>query len=131
MPTFSASSLAKLATCDPRLQALFAEVVLHVDCTILCGERGEAEQNAEFDAGRSKLRYPHSRHNSRPSRAVDVAPYPIDWRNQRRFDHFAGVVRGIALAMGIKLRWGGDFNRNYNPADESFLDLVHFEIDGD
>ena len=52
------------------------------------------------------MQYPNSKHNKLPSKAVDVAPYPIDWNDPDRFYHFAGYVRGIAEGMGIKIRWG-------------------------
>ena len=53
MPSFSAKSAGKLATCDERLQRVFNEVVRHFDCTVLTGRRGETEQNEKFDQGLS------------------------------------------------------------------------------
>jgi peptidoglycan LD-endopeptidase CwlK len=41
---------------------------------------------------------------------------------------FAGYVLATAKAMGIDLRWGGDWNRDTEVRDNSFDDLVHFEI---
>ena len=69
--------MAKLRTCDYRLQMLFEEVVKHYDCTILQGHRDKATQDAYFEAKKSKVKWPNSKHNSNPSLAVDVAPYPI------------------------------------------------------
>ena len=69
-----------------------------------------------------------SHHNSDPSRAVDVAPYPIDWNDTERFGRFAGFVLGMAAAMGIPLRWGGDWDRDNDTHDQKFNDLVHFEL---
>ena len=34
---------------------------------------------------------------------------------------------GVAAAEGIKIRWGGDWDRDNDLADQSFNDLVHFE----
>lgn len=129
MPKFSQRSKARLATCDRRLQSLFNEVIQHVDCSILEGHRDEETQDEYYADGKSKLMWPQSRHNRTPSLAVDVAPWPIDWSNADRFIYFAGIVMGIAEGMALPIRWGGDWNRNYDPSDESFLDLVHFEID--
>ena len=64
-------------------------------------------------------------------KAVDVAPYPIDWNDRERFTYFAGYVMGIAAKMGIKLRWGGDWDRDHNLKENSFDDLPHFEIYGE
>ena len=60
--------------------------------------------------------------------AVDVCPYPIDWNNKERFYHFAGYVKGIADSMGIKIRWGGDWDGDTVFDDQSFHDLPHFEL---
>lgn len=128
MNSFSALSLHRLSTCDQRLQAIFHEVIRHVDCTVLCGHRTEAEQEEAFRTGHSKVRWPDSAHNSSPSRAVDVAPYPVDWNDLRTFLHFSGFVRGVASQMGIKLRVGVDWNGNFSLKDESFLDAPHFEL---
>lgn len=128
MPAFGKSSLDKLATCDPRLQKVFNEVIKHFDCTVIEGHRGEAAQNKAFAEGKSKLKYPQGKHNKTPSLAADVLPYPIDWNDTNRMRYFAGFVVGIAATMGIKLRWGGDWNQNTELKDNSFNDLPHFEI---
>lgn len=127
MPAFSDSSKSKLATAHPDLQRVFNEVIKTWDCTILEGHRGEAEQNACCEKGLSKVKWPNSPHNATPSNAVDAVPYPIDWNNKARMTLFAGFVLGTAAYMGIKLRWGGDWNGNGNPSDESFIDMPHFE----
>lgn len=128
MPAFGPASAARLATCDERLQALFNEVVKTFDCTIIEGHRGEAAQRLAFVTGRSKLDWPNGNHNAKPSKAVDVAPYPVDWNDSRRFYYFAGVVQGIATKMGLKVRWGGDWDQDTQVKDNTFNDLVHFEI---
>ena len=128
MPSFSEASKRELATCDPLLQAVFEEVIKHFDCTILEGHRGEAKQNAAFNTGKSKVRYPYGKHNAIPSRAVDVSPFPIDWSDRERMTLFAGFVMGIATGKGIRLRWGGDWNQNTQVKDNRFDDLVHFEL---
>lgn len=128
MPRFSRTSLARLRTAHPKLQQLFERVVMDYDCTILEGHRSKEAQNRAYDEGRSKLRWPEGKHNALPSRAVDVAPYPVEWRNLKRFYDFAGFVRGVAAMMGIRVRWGGDWDRDYDLDDQRFNDLVHFEI---
>jgi peptidoglycan L-alanyl-D-glutamate endopeptidase CwlK len=119
MPKFSRKSLSKLETCDKRLQDLFLTVVKKFDCTILEGHRIKDRQ---------KLKYPKGKHNSLPSKAVDVAPYPIDWNDRERFTYFAGYVIGIAYQMGLKIRWGGDWDMDTQVKDNNFDDLPHFEI---
>ena len=118
MPKFGRKSRASLESCDERLQKVFNEVVKTYDCTVTCGHRGEEDQNKAFDEGRSKVKYPKGRHNSDPSTAVDVYPYP-------------GFVLGIAKSMGIDLIWGRDWDSEWFLNDRNkttFKDYPHFEI---
>ncbi len=130
MPKFSKISHDRLGTCHPHLIKIFNRVVADYDCSILCGHRGEERQNAAFNATpkRSHVRWPDGKHNALPSDAVDVAPYPVDWSNLKRFYLFAGYVIGRAAEMGIPLRWGGDWDTDWDLDDQHFNDLVHFEI---
>lgn len=137
MPRFSISSITRLETCHPELQFLFNTIIQTFDCSILIGHRDEVEQREAFQTGKSKLNWPDSKHNSFPSMAVDVSSYPIDWSNTKMFYWFAGYVLGIADQlfregkMKYKIRWGGDWNHNFNLSDEKGLsDLVHFELLG-
>lgn len=127
MPSFSKSSNDKLDSCDPLLQKLFREIIKHYDCTIICGHRGEKEQNDAFMKGFSKLRFPKSNHNFTPSRAVDVMPYPVNWNDKSRHLHFAGYVQATADRLGIKVRWGGNFDGDSN-LNNGFLDRPHWEL---
>lgn len=130
MPIFSQKSKDKLATCDDRLQTIFNLVVVDFDCTIIAGHRGESEQNALYNADppKTQVKYPDSKHNSSPSKAVDVAPYPIDWDDRERFSYFAGCVVTTARNLGIGIRWGGDWNGDNILKDNNFDDLPHFEL---
>lgn len=128
MPTYSTASQGKLSQCHPLLQQVFNRVIEKIDNTIIEGHRPKEKQNSLFDQGKSQLKYPKGKHNSMPSLAVDAAPYPIDWENRERATLFAGYVLGVADEMGIKLRWGGDWNMNFETADNNFDDLWHFEL---
>jgi len=35
---------------------------------------------------------------------------------------------GVASQMGIKIRWGGDWDSDGSVCDNKFNDLVHFEL---
>jgi hypothetical protein len=128
MYKFGRASKEKLATLDPRLQAVLNEAIKYRDFTIICGHRSEAEQNLAYRTGKSKLKFPQSKHNSYPSTAVDVAPYPMDWNDRERFYYLAGFLQGIAKTKGINLRYGGDWDRDGEITDNTFDDLVHLEI---
>jgi peptidoglycan L-alanyl-D-glutamate endopeptidase CwlK len=128
MPKFSEKSLAKLATCDSRLQKVFHEVVRDFDCTVLEGHRNKERQNRMVDEGKSQVRWPDGKHNRVPSAAVDVCPYPVAWDDRERQSLFAGFVLATAKAMDVNLRWGGDWDRDTEVRDNGFDDLVHFEL---
>ena len=128
MPRFSTRSKSKLHTCDRRLIELLNEVVKEFDCTVIEGHRGKDAQNKAYNKGNSKLKFPHGKHNKSPSVAVDVAPYPIDWKDRDRFHYFGGYVLGIAKSLGLNIRWGGDWDQDTQTKDNKFDDLVHFEI---
>ena len=128
MPKFGKTSKARLETAHPDLQTIFNEVIKKIDCSVLEGHRSKERQNKLYEEGKTKVKYPSGRHNSSPSRAVDVTPYPVNWSDRERQTLFAGFVLGLARGMGIKLRWGGDWNMNFDVKDNKFDDFPHFEI---
>ena len=128
MPRFGPISRESLGTCHPDLQRVFEEVIKTFDCKVIEGFRNKKDQNAAFNAGRSKILWPNGNHNKTPSTAADVVPYPIDWNDKERFYFFGGYVLGVAQSVGISLRWGGDWDSDTQLHDQSFFDLPHFEL---
>lgn len=120
MNKFSPTSLKRLGTCDVRLQELMANVLQRRDISITSGHRGEEEQNILFEQGYSMLMYPHSRHNSYPSQAVDIVPWPEKWDSDAAFDELAVIVKEEAEKLSIDIVWGGDWT--------SFVDKPHWEL---
>ena len=116
---FSANSLKKLATCHQRLQTLFQEVIKELDCTIIEGQRSAARQQKLVAQGRSRTM--NSKHCLSPSRAVDAAPYPMDWEDIARFQDFGRLVKETASRLDIPIVWGGDW--------QNFKDYVHFQLE--
>jgi peptidoglycan L-alanyl-D-glutamate endopeptidase CwlK len=140
MPTFGQSSLTRLNTCHPKLVTLFLEVVKGYRCSVQQGARTVAEEQAAIDSGHSKLTNPmDSKHVVDPVKrplalAVDVAPLTstltIDWQYLQPFYHFAGYVKKTAEIQGTVIRWGGDWDDDLDFKDQTFNDLVHFELVG-
>tara|TARA_R100000664_G_C2718125_1_gene112491 strand:+ start:485 stop:877 length:393 start_codon:yes stop_codon:yes gene_type:complete len=128
MPRFGKRSKERLATCEKDLQMVFNEVIKYVDCSVLEGHRSKDRQNSLYEDGKTKVRYPNGRHNASPSCAVDVTPYPVDWADRERQTLFAGFVLGVANQMGIELRWGGDWDQDFEVKDNRFDDFPHFEL---
>ena len=121
MAVFSERSLGKLETCDSRLIRLCMDAIEIIDFSVLHGHRGKALQNSLVRSGHSRLPHPKSKHNKKPSPAVDVAPHPIDWADIKRFCVLAGVLKGLMRRRDFKLVWGGDW--------KTFPDYGHFEIE--
>lgn len=111
MPKFSARSLKNLGQCHPDLQKIAHEAIKELDFIVICGYRGEKEQNAAYAKGTSKLRFPKSKHNKSPSLAFDACPYikgapgGIDWSARAKFLEMRNVFKKTAERLGIKVRF--------------------------
>lgn len=125
---FSRASRDALKTCHYDLKKLFLEVINHYDCSVLEGFRGKTAQNLAFNRGFSNNKWPDSKHNIKPSLAVDVVPYPIDWLDFKRFYYFGGLVLGLANKLHINVVWGGDWDKDNDFNDQKLNDLAHFEL---
>lgn len=129
---FSRQSLDRLEGLHPLLIDWAFKVLSHWDCTVIYGKRTIAEQAVLYEKGLTKTM--NSWHLVQPdgmAYAIDLAPYPIDWDDTLRFYHFAGI--GLALAKEMLppeyyIRWGGNWDRDYDLDDQKFMDLVHFEL---
>ncbi|CAM0018003.1 hypothetical protein VPHD239_0128 [Vibrio phage D239] len=112
------------------LQRLLLAVLPHWDHSVLCGHRSEQEQNDFYRKGTSKVQYPNSKHNSYPSRAVDIQPYPWkeDAQGLKELYMFIGFVRGVANQMGINIRCGADWDGDGSIKDQNFHDVFHIEL---
>jgi len=128
MPSFGKRSLRRLATCDQRLQDICHEAIEVLDFTVLEGHRNKEGQTKAFNEGKSQKQWPDSKHNSSPSIAVDLAPWPINWVDIRGFFLLAGVMFTIAHQKGIKIRWGGAFQGLERRNKSEFFDGPHFEL---
>lgn len=117
---------------DSRLQLVMTRVRDEVgDLTLVEGFRDEIRQNRMFDLGASQLRWPDGKHNQKPSKAVDMQPYPLPDTEDKLWAGLAYLASAailIAKEEGVTLRWGGDWNRNGSLTDQKFYDLFHLEI---
>ena len=133
---FGERSLARLATVDARLAVLCHRAIQIVpyDLTVLCGRRTREEQAEALRTGHSKVAWPDSKHNVLEpddlAKAVDLAPYPIDWTDHYRFCHLAGVMETLAVERDIPLTWGGNWDGDgVLVTDQRLIDLPHFQVD--
>ena len=126
MPKFGKRSKKRLEGVDSRLVEVLNKVVKYYDITIIEGKRSQERQNKLVQEGKSKTK--KGKHVQ--GKAVDIAPYPIDFD----FHYLGGYVLGVASMLGYNVRWGGDWSdsslseRSRTTKDNNFDDLVHFEI---
>lgn len=110
-------------TCDHRLQRLLSELIKIIDFSVTCGHRCQQDQALAYETGHSKLEWPHSKHNSLPSMAVDIQPYPLpkdEIRQIQCFKELAVLVKEAAARQGVILKWGGDY--------VTWKDYPHWEL---
>ena len=142
MSKFGRTSKNNLQGCHVDLQLILNTAIKICDFKVIKGHRNEEKQNKAFKDLLSKLEWPNSKHNELPSKAADVIPYPLIlngknvWKeeNHIRFYHLAGIIQGIAYSLYWSgkithlIRWGGDFNGNFDFTDQSWHDLPHIEL---
>ena len=126
MPKFGKRSKERLRGIDARLVNVLNELVKIMDVTIIEGLRSEQRQEKLLKEGSTKTKF--SKHIT--GKAVDLAPYPIDWKDRDRFHYMGGMIRGIAKQLNVPIRWGGDWDSDGETKDNRFDDLVHVEIKG-
>ena len=130
MPKFGKRSKQRLQGVDSKLVNVLNEVCKYFDVTVIEGLRSQERQNELVAQGKSKTKF--GKHVQ--GKAVDIAPYPIDWNARDDFHYLGGFVLGIASQMGINVRWGGDWSdsslsqNRRTTKDNNFDDLVHFEL---
>ncbi len=132
---FGHQSLSELAQTHPSLVKLCHKVLdLQLfDFGITCGHRTFEAQNRLFFEGRSKVRFPNSKHNSKPSEAVDFILYvngkpTYDPKDHAGYYMAVGVFRAVAASLNLHIRVGADWDGDFSTQDQRFHDLVHIQL---
>ena len=128
MPKFGRKSKSRLKGVKSPLVNVLNEVVKIYDIFIIEGLRSRSRQLELYDQGATKVL--HSKHMD--GLAVDIAPYPYDPDDIKRFFYMAGIVKVVSKDLGVKIRWGGDWNQDQEFAGrdpkQTFNDYVHLEL---
>ena len=124
MPKFGKKSLAQLRGLDSGLVNVLNQSIKHFDFSVIEGMRSLETQTQYVADGVSKTL--KSKHLE--GKAVDIAPYPIDYDDTERFVYLGGFILGVASQLGVKLRWGLDWDMDTYTKDTKFRDIGHFEI---
>lgn len=107
-----------LAVCD---KALSYGVL---DFTVLPdgGVRSVKRQKELVAKGASKtLKSKHLIQNDGYGHAIDLAPYPIDWQDHKRFKDLSKLMKRAAQELGIEIEWGGEIW-------PGFVDMPHWQL---
>jgi len=124
MPRFGKRSKQRLKGVDAKLVNVANELIKLMDVTVIEGLRSQKRQDELVAQGKSKTKF--GKHVQ--GKALDLAPYPIDWKDRERFHYMGGLIRGIGHSLGVNIRWGGDWDSDGEIKDNNFDDLVHVEI---
>ena len=142
MPSFGTASRKQLDTCRAEIIKTLDIVVIEYDIMVLEGVRSWDRQAELLRQNKTKVGPGDSKHNPPKladgtedhdwlSDAVDVVPYPIDWKDAKRFIYMAGLIIGVGRTLGFDFRWGGNWDEDQIIIDDqNFDDLPHFEYRG-
>ena len=147
------NSMLKLSSVHPNLVKVVKRAIqlTSQDFTVLEGVRSVATQRAYYGKGRTandlakvgvppELAQPDaskvtwtlkSNHFMQPDgygHAVDICPYPIDWDTLSKFDALAVAMFAAAKELGVRIRWGADWDQDGNPRERGESDSPHFEL---
>ena len=143
---FGTRSEAQLQTCDPLLDSVMRKALKmsDVDFGIVQGARSIEEQRDYFRKGNSKVNpdgyignlpalYAAAKHITGPgmrySRACDIVVSGAKAYDIPTLCYIAGVVLTCAKYMGVKVRWGGNWDADSEIiTDQTLVDAVHFEL---
>lgn len=98
-----------------------------IDFIVIEGIRTAERQKQLVAQGASQTS--NSRHLT--GHAVDCAPLvagQIPWNDSFKFKAVADAMFQAAKELGVRIRWGGDWNENGRSDDEKFYDGPHFEL---
>lgn len=143
---FGNTSKKRLNTCHDDLQKILELAIKRtlVDFGIAEGHRPIARQQSLYQQGKSKIDgiNKKGKHNYDPSEAADIYAYHPDLATRRKIAYdlgslcyIAGVIQSCAQELydagevDYLVRWGGNWDKDgVILYDQSFDDLVHFEI---
>jgi len=152
MPKFGDESQKKLDTLDTRLQwVMKASIIGGPDFSIVEGKRSVETQREYYRQGLTRtMNSKHVYPQQTKSLAVDVVPFVdgkqlwvqkpqgltgLMWSVVRRYTKrwaqmafLAGWIMAKADELGVPLRWGGDWDGDFDFSDNDFDDIWHFEL---
>jgi peptidoglycan L-alanyl-D-glutamate endopeptidase CwlK len=135
----SARSFKNLEGVHPKLVAVVGQAIqiTEQDFMVIEGVRTQARQDELWAQGRTKPGpvvtwvkdvSSHGIHEDGFGHAVDLCPYPVDWNDLSKFDAISKAMFAAASELGVKLRWGADWDQDGKPRERGESDSPHFEL---
>lgn len=134
----SARSLSRLEGVHPDLVRIVKRAIeiTRQDFSVLEGVRTPERQAELYAQGRSKpgqivtwtMTSNHFKQADGYGHAVDLVPYPLDWSDLRAFDAIAMAMFDAADELGLKIRWGADWDQDGYIREKGESDSPHFEL---
>lgn len=123
----------RLGTCHVDLQRLIRTAAEQRDIFVIEGHREKERQDQAFASGKSQVQWPNGKHNRNPSTAVDVAPFwkeeGFRWEDFPAFAFLMGYIERIAFELGVRVRFGLDWDRDFRiKGDSTLMDGPHIEL---
>ena len=132
-------SLGKLKGVHPDMVKVVKRAIqiTEQDFMVLEGVRTPERQKELFAQGRTKpgpkvtwtLTSNHFKQKDGYGHAVDLVPFPVDWNDLKKFDAMSQAMFAAAKELGIKIRWGADWDSDGKPREKGESDSPHFELD--
>ena len=132
-------SLGKLKGVHPDMVKVVKRAIqiTEQDFMVLEGVRTPERQKELFAQGRTKpgpkvtwtLTSNHFKQKDGYGHAVDLVPFPVDWDDLKKFDAMSKAMFAAAKELGIKIRWGADWDSDGKPREKGESDSPHFELD--
>jgi len=136
--TLGKTSRARLKGVHPQLVRVVERAIelTQVDFLVLEGVRTPQRQRELYAQGRTKpgpkvtwtLTSNHFVKADGFGHAVDLCPWPVDWTDLKKFDAISRAMFAAADELGVKIRWGADWDLNGKPRERGESDSPHFEL---
>ena len=109
----------------PKLKLLLTEAIKTspIDFTVIETVRKIEQQKIYVAKGTSKtMKSKHipSVNKSGLCEAFDIAPYPINWKDIKKFIQLSQHIKAVAKHLGISIEYGGDW--------KTLKDFPHYQI---
>lgn len=137
--SLSQRSLKNLEGVHPNLVAVVKRAIeiTEQDFVVIEGVRTQARQDELWAQGRTKPgpivtwtkdASSHGIGKDGYGHAVDICPYPVDWNDISKFDAIYVAMMAAAQELGVRLRYGGDWDMDGKLRERGETDSPHFEL---